>query len=62
MEQIIKDGEWSPVNDGFGIVGYSLLCPYCDTTIEMFCSSNDFESKHKCGKCNKVFNVVKSPE
>lgn len=58
----IEKGEWFPIDDGFGIIGYGLSCPYCDTIIEMFCSSDDYEANHKCVKCNKMFKVVESPE
>jgi hypothetical protein len=40
------EGQYRPFNDGYGIVGYSYLCPQCDHET-MFTKSDD--GCEKCG-------------
>ena len=42
---ILAQGEWEPVNDGYGIIGYHWNCDCCTKTT--FVSNGD-----SCSNCN----------
>jgi hypothetical protein len=47
--------EFYAENDGYGIVGWSFDCPYCNYA-NRFVDESD--SDHECGKCHKPLKLV----
>lgn len=50
---------WTPVDDGFGIVGYSWKCPACGEH-EVF--GDYWKDEVKCEKCGETFLNTSKPE
>lgn len=51
--------DWFSINDGYGIVGYGFICPYCGHA-NKWVSTN--EDRYECEKCHAVSESDSDPD